>query len=163
MKNAPGLFRAYMALDRKRSGAGLSPRELRRFIELKRQLSRHFTPGLSDEHADRRESVRVPTRLAVSFSSLGRLVESLMTNLSRRGVFVATEHPAEVGTRVELRIQIEDTGEVIEIPAEAVSCNLGPRFENEPPGMGLRFRDASPEVEQQIDRLYEKVMRGTAA
>jgi hypothetical protein len=29
--------------------------------------------------------------------------------------------------------------------------------------MGLRFRDASPEVEQQIDRLYEKVMRGTAA
>lgn len=162
MKDAPGLFRAYMALDRKRCGAGLSPRELQRFIELKRQLSRHFTPGLSDEHADQRESVRVPARLAVSFSSLGRLVESLMTNLSRRGVFVATEHPLEIGTCVELRVQIEDTGELIEVPAEVVSCNPGPRLGNEPPGMGLRFHDAGPEVEQQIDRLYEKLMRGTA-
>jgi uncharacterized protein (TIGR02266 family) len=162
MQNLPGLFRAYMALDRKRSGAGLSPEELRRWTELKRRLSRHFTPGVSDEHADQRGSLRVPARLAVSFSSLGQLVASLMTNLSRRGVFVETEHPLDIGTRVELRIQIQDTGETIEVPAEVVSQNLGPGFESEPPGMGMRFRDAGPEVEKRIDELYQRALREAA-
>ena len=162
MQNLPGLFRAYMALERKRSGAGLSPEEFRRWMGLKRQLSRHFTPGVSDEHADQRESLRVPARLAVSFASLGQLVASLMTNLSRRGVYVETEHPLEIGTCVDLRIRVQDTDQVIEIPAEVVSRNLGPGLRGGPPGMGMRFRDAAPEVEKQIDELYERVMREAA-
>jgi Tfp pilus assembly protein PilZ len=162
MKNLPGLFRAYMALERKRSGAGLSPEELGRWTELKRRLSRHLTPDVSDEHADQRRSVRVPTRLAVSFSSLGQLVGSLMTNLSRRGLFVATEHLLDIGTRLELRIQIGDTGEVIELPAEVVSHNLGPGFENDSPGMGMSFRDASPGVEKQMAKLYERALQKAA-
>jgi Tfp pilus assembly protein PilZ len=161
MQNLPGLFRAFMALDRKRSGAGLTPEELRRWTELKRRLSRHFTPGVSDEHADQRGSLRVPTRLAVS--SLGRLVASLMTNLNRRGVFVETEHSLDIGTRVELRIQIQDTGEIIQVPAEVVSQNLGPGFESQPPGMGMRFRDASPEDEKRIDELYQRALREATA
>jgi Tfp pilus assembly protein PilZ len=34
-----------------------------------------------------------------------------MTNLSRGGVFIATQQPAEIGTRLELQLHIEETGE----------------------------------------------------
>jgi len=87
---------------------------------------------------------------------------SALPALSRRGVFIETEHPLDIGARVELRIQIQDTGEVIEIPVEVVSQNLGPGFEREPWGMGLRFRDAGPEVEKQIEELYERAVREAA-
>jgi uncharacterized protein (TIGR02266 family) len=159
MKDLTSQFREYARLDRLRSGAGLSPAELKRWMMLKRQLSQHFSPGLSDEYADQRESVRVPTRLAVSFSTEGELARSLMTNLSRRGVFVRTEHLLEIGTRFELRIHVDNPPQDIAIQVEVVSHNLGPSYDSHESGMGLRLLDTDDEVEKQLDELYERLVR----
>ena len=159
MKDLPGQFREYVRLDRLRAGAGLSPAELKRWTMLKRQLSQHFSPGLPDECADRRESVRIPTRLAVSFSTEGELARSLMTNLSRRGVFVRTEHLLEIGTRFELRVHVDNPPQDIAIAAEVVSHNVGPACDSHESGMGLRLLEGDAEVEKQLDELYERLVR----
>jgi type IV pilus assembly protein PilZ len=159
MKDVGRQFREYVRLDRLRCGAGFSPEELKRWRLLKRALGQHFSPGLSDECADQRESVRVPTRIAVSFPTEGQLAGSLMTNLSRRGVFVRTEHPLEIGTRFELRIHVDDPPQDIAIAVEVVSQNVGPSYASREPGMGLRFLDADAEAEKHLDELYERLVR----
>jgi uncharacterized protein (TIGR02266 family) len=159
MKDVASQFREYVRLDRLRCGAGLSPAELMRWRMLKRTLSQHFSPGLSDECADQRESVRVPARVAVSFPTEGEFARSLMANLSRRGVFVRTEHLLEIGTRFELRIHVDDPPQDIAVRVEVVSQNVGPSYVSREPGMGLRFLDVDSDVEKQLDELYERLVR----
>jgi uncharacterized protein (TIGR02266 family) len=162
MQNVALRFREFIHLDRKRAAEGLTPLELERWAALKRALGREFSPGLSDERADQRGSVRVPARLAVTFHDVGELQRRLMTNLSRGGLFVVTDHPAAIGTRLELRLHVEETGERIAASAEVVSHNVGPGFSSDEQGMGLRFLELKPEAERSIERLYERKLREAA-
>jgi uncharacterized protein (TIGR02266 family) len=155
-------FREYIRLERKRDTEGLSPAELDRWNTLKRLLNKRFSPGLSDEAADRRRSVRVPTRLTVTFRDEQELRSSLMTNLSRGGVFISTERPAEIGTVLELRIDLTHSGETIDVPAEVVSVNVGPEMRTSRPGMGVRFRPTSEEMQKKLDQLYEYELKEAA-
>jgi uncharacterized protein (TIGR02266 family) len=151
------LFREYVRLDRLR-GQGLTPDELHRWSLLKRRLNQHFSPGLADSHADRRDSVRVPVRMRVTFESDGELADSLMTNLSRRGVFIHTEHPLEIGERIDLRIRVEQPDRDLIVPAEVVSQCVGPRLSVRR-GMGLRLLELDPETEAQFADLYERLVK----
>lgn len=155
-------FREYARLERKRTGVGLTPSELRRWQRLKRSLGRRFSPRLSDERADERGSIRVPTRLHVTFASPGQLRRCWMTNLSRGGVFVATDELADIGTRFELRLEIRETGDELVLPCEVVSHNVGPGFERQSRGMGMRFLELSEEVKKQLDELYEGALLNAA-
>lgn len=152
------LFREYVRLDRMHREGGLSPRDLARWKDLKRRLGKHFSPGLSDARADQRESVRVPTRLHVRFDNDGALANCLLTNLSRKGVFIETGHPVEIGTRLELTILVTRPRREIRVPAEVVSHGLGPRLIARS-GMGLRLLEADPEVQKELDDLYERLVR----
>ena len=156
------LFREYIHLERKREGEGLSPLELQHWTGLKRMLGKEFSPGLSDQRADQRSSVRVPTRLAVTFRNVGELQRCLMTNLSRGGLFIATEQPAEIGTHLELQLHVEETGERIEAPSEVVSNDVGPGFAPGERGMGLRFLELKPEAQRAIEELYESKLEEAA-
>ena len=138
-----------------RSG-GLTPTELERWTRLKRSLGQKFSPGLSDEKSDRRSSVRVPTQLRVDLPSVAELRDKLMTNLSRSGLFVATTHPLDIGTRLTLHVRIESSDEYLEIPAEVVSQNVGPHYQSEPPGMGMQFLDMDDAVKRRLDDLYDE-------
>ena len=155
-------FRQFLHLDRKREADGLSPAELRRWIKLKRILNQQFSPGASYEQVDRRESVRVPARLALSFRDMGALHGCLMTNLSRGGLFVETDFPAEIGTRLTLRLQIEESGEKLDVPAEVVSVNARPDRATDQHGMGLRFLEMKPELAEKVSEFYERKLREAA-
>ena len=106
--------------------------------------------------------MRIPVRLAVGFRDRGQLSGSLMTDLSRGGVFVETDRPAEIGTRVELRLSIAASGEELAIPAEVVSQNTGPDLSSPRPGMGLRFLAMSDAARREIDALYERTLAEAA-
>jgi uncharacterized protein (TIGR02266 family) len=151
------LFREYVRLDRMRE-SGLTPDELYRWSLLKRKLNQHFSPGLPRAQADRRESVRIPVRMRVAFRSEGELAQSLMTNLSRRGVFVETEHPLEIGERLELRIQVEHPDRELIVPAEVVSHGIGPKLSMRR-GMGLRIHELDPETDAKFADLYERLVK----
>ena len=153
--NLVARFREWVRLERKRTDSSLTPEELKRWTLLKRQLGRDFSPGISDDRSDARHSVRIPTNLAVSLNSTGELRECLMSNLSRGGLFLATEHVVEIGTRLNLLLQVEGS-ESLEIPVEVVSHNLGATLGSFQPGMGMRFLEMSPDVQKGVDDLYER-------
>jgi uncharacterized protein (TIGR02266 family) len=155
-------FREYRRLEKKRAEGDLTAAELRRWIAIKRMLSRSFSPGLSQAHADQRASPRVPTRLGASFGTLGEIRRSLMTNLSCGGVFLRTDDLVDLGTRLELCIHIDESAEDIRVRAEVVSQNVGPGFGSGERGMGLRFLDPDDATRKQIEELYERVDRTDA-
>jgi uncharacterized protein (TIGR02266 family) len=152
-------FREYARLDRQRRESGLSIQELQRWQALKRFLSIHFAPDHPEKVDDLRDSVRVPTRLEVSFAADREVARCIMTNVSRGGVFVQTEHPLELKTVFTLVIHVESPRREIAVPVEVVSVGIGPAFARDKRGMGLRFLEMTPEVEKQLRELYESAMR----
>jgi uncharacterized protein (TIGR02266 family) len=154
-------FRAFVFLDRKRAREGLSPAELARWTSLKRQLGRELSGDCDDRRADQRGSLRVPARMRVSFASIGELGQSLMTNLSRGGLFVATELVLEIGTRVTLRLHVGGAEKDLEAQAEVVSLGLGPRGDPKR-GLGLRFVETEGAVRRELDALYERALEAAA-
>jgi uncharacterized protein (TIGR02266 family) len=152
-------FREYVRLDRQRRESGLSPSDEAHWQTLRRFLSIHFAPDRPEASDETRDSVRVPTRINVTFASNRELVRCLMTNVSRGGVFVQTEHPLPIKTQFTLHIQIDDPKRVIAAPVEVVSLGVGPGFARHQRGMGLRFLDLPPGVEKQLCELYETSVR----
>jgi uncharacterized protein (TIGR02266 family) len=150
-------FRAFVFLDRKQSREGLSASELARWTALKRELGRELSGDGDEERVAQRASLRLPARLRVSFASLGELGQALITNLSRGGVFVATQQLLEIGMRVTLRLHVDQSGKEVEVQAEVVSQNLGPRGDPKR-GIGLRFVDTDPGVRKELDALYERAL-----
>jgi len=79
-----------------------------------------------------------------------------MSNLSRGGIFVSTERPAEIGTELKLRIEVVAPHREIVVVGEVVSQNVGRDFEVEQRGMGIRFKNLSEGDQALIDELYEQ-------
>ena len=152
------VFREYGRLERLREEKGLSVEQLERWTHLKRLLASHFRPGVGQQFADKQSSLRVPSQLQVSFESTGQLRQSLMTNISRGGVFVATDDPLPIGTPFKLFIQISDSGEVHELSGEVASVNTGVDMKSEEQGMGIRFCNLSEEQEEVVKQLYGRAI-----
>jgi len=154
-----GPLRDFMALDQRRRADGLSPADMARWSQLKDTLHRHFEPDVEEQHAQSRDSVRVPLVLNVSFESRGEVRECLMTNLSAGGLFVATESPLPIGTPFNVRIRVERTGEEIEFPGEVVSVDVSANLAEEERGMGIRFVNLDEAQREQVAELYEHAIK----
>jgi len=150
-----GKFREYMHLERKQGSDGLSVSELQRWTELKDLLNHHFHPGLTKEKARQRNSVRLPTRLNVSFGSAGEMSSSLLTNVSRGGIFVSTESLLPIGSRLQLRLRVEDPLYEVDTQGEVVSHDVAAGAAAQP-GMGIRFVNLSEDQQKAVDELYHR-------
>ena len=157
MNDVAASFRVFVFLDRKQAREGLTASELARWAALKRELTRELSGEGELEREGQRASLRVPAKLRVSFASLGELGQSLITNLSRGGVFVATDLVLEIGTRVVLRLHVDEPGKDLEVQAEVVSRNLGPKGDPKR-GLGLRFVDSDGALRRELDALYERAL-----
>ncbi len=157
------LLLQYTRLERKRTREGLNVAELERWSGLKQRLNQRFSPGLEKSLADRRESVRVPTKLHCSFESIGSLKSASITNLSSGGVFIETVSPLPIGSEVELKIKISQTGAEIEVPGVVISNNTGADLSTERQGMGVRFAELAPEIMEQIQALLSNAIASQCA
>jgi Tfp pilus assembly protein PilZ len=155
MKDSLATFREYMRLERRRS-AGLSPDEFRRWDTLRKRLDRDVGPLNGPGSSNQRATPRIPTSLKVSFDSLEKMGSVLMRNLSRGGIFVEIDPPPSIGTKLKLRIQVVDPPREIELDGEVASLHVGPRFEVNQRGVGIRFSSLSPGDQSLVDDLYEQ-------
>lgn len=149
-------FREYMFLQAKWEEGGLSIADNQRWEQLKAALNRHFQPEAQERPVDLRKSVRVPARLRLRYESLGAVAASLLTNVSRGGIFVATNSPLPIGSKVKLWIEVEDLGSEIELEGEVASQNASPDLANEERGMGLRFCNLDDATRKLVGDLYER-------
>jgi uncharacterized protein (TIGR02266 family) len=146
------LLRECKLLDRKRTKAGLTPREHERWLDLKDLLGAKLAPGARE----RRVHHRVTTRVNASFETPQALREAIISNISPGGLFLNTFHPAEIGTKLKLSLRVESTGARVDVPCIVVSQNVGSNFSTDQMGMGLRFSELGANQRAAVTELYEE-------
>ncbi len=151
------VFREYGRLERLREADGLAVDQLERWTGLKRVLAGHFKPGARD-FADKQASLRVPCVLRVSYESYGEFRDCLMKNISRGGVFIATQNPLPIGTPFKLRISVKESGEAHVLSGEVASVNTGVDMASGDQGMGIRFCNLDEEQQELVEQLYGNAM-----
>ena len=154
IKDALATFREYMRLERRRTAGFTSDEWARRQI-LRDRLDDAFGNFSSAGYPDRRATPRIPTALVLQFENLGEVGKLLICNLSRGGIFVPTKRPAPIGTELKLRIEVATPHREIALIGDVVSHHMGPDFEFQPPGMGIRFKSLNESDQALIDELYE--------
>ncbi len=99
------------------------------------------------------EQKRGEDRLTINkeFESFDAFIQEYVTNISKTGVFVRTQTPLPVGTKVNLCFSvITDTVETIEGVGEVV------RVETNPAGMGVVFKELSTYSRGLLDKLLTR-------
>jgi len=153
------LIQAFLELNRRRARPNppLTARELERWTELRWQLEALLVD--SAQVGDRvRRALRVPTDLPVRVSDPHSDQLSSAREIAEGGLFLATHHPAAVGTPLQLRIQGDD-GDAIEVKG-VVAWVRADASERGPAGMGIRFETLEPE---QFEGIAELVQQALAA
>lgn len=106
---------------------------------------------------ERRIHERYDTSIAVDYSSGDTFLFAYLQNISEMGIFVRTDHPAPLGTTLDLRFHV-DGGEPLVL--EGVVSWINPVREggdNPNPGMGVRFDGLTPEKREQVVALVKTV------
>ena len=107
--------------------------------------------------ADRREHQRFDTSIAVDYASGETFLFAYLQNISEMGIFIRTDHPARVGTKLRLRFQVED-GEPLTLEGEVTWINpLRESGDNLNPGMGVRFIELTPDKREEVVGLVRTV------
>ena len=82
---------------------------------------------------DKRESVRVPVRVRAQFRAQGVVIDGLVEDVSRSGLFMRS--PRQLGEGSEAEIHLDLPGEpTIQLLAQVVRVETSPRA-----GMAMRF------------------------
>jgi Tfp pilus assembly protein PilZ len=93
---------------------------------------------------------RKEPRLTINkeFDSFDQFIQEYVTNISKSGVFIKTKTPLAIGTQVDLCFTvIMDDIETISGIGEVV------RVQDDPPGMGVVFRELSSYSQSLIGKL----------
>jgi len=110
----------------------------------------------SDDHKDGKDGDpngdKRPREVRVTinkeFESFDAFIQEYVTNISRTGAFIKSKTPLPIGTKVNLRFTvIMDDMETVEGIGEVV------RVDDNPPGMGVVFREISAYSKGIIDKL----------
>ena len=100
---------------------------------------------MNDKRADERITINK------EFESFDAFIQEYVTNISKTGVFVRTQTPLAVGTKVNLHFSvIMDDIETIEGIGEVV------RVESNPAGMGVVFVELSSYSRDLIGKLLTR-------
>ena len=97
------------------------------------------------------EAKRSDERVTINkeFESFDAFIQEYVTNISRSGVFIRSQTPLEIGTRVNLRFTvIMDDIETIE--------GLGEVVRVEKDGMGVVFRELEGHSRTLVDKLLTR-------
>lgn len=145
------LVREYGRLERKRTQDSVTPREFERWSQLRDRLEKKFPQGDRPAGSERRQNLRLPTRMLVDYRSKGDLESALIRNISRGGLFIVTDRSAPVGSHITLLVRVEG-GAPVELSAEVASTNI--KDEQGQLGMGCKFGALSAEQQQIVEEMF---------
>lgn len=104
---------------------------------------------------DRRSFERFPVNLSVDYSNGENFLFSYIENISEMGIFIRSDEPLEVGTRLDLRFGTE---EPLALAGMVVWVNpVRPTGDNPNPGMGIRFDGLTPDQRERIVELVRTI------
>ena len=117
-------------------------------------------PARSEQiaHADKpRAYPRVPAKLRVGWTSSHDFLVAYSENISRGGIFIATDNPPELREIVELSVELPDGLSPVKTRAEVVHSVTAAqaRSSGRVAGAGLQFIDAGDDFRQRLDACIE--------
>lgn len=110
---------------------------------------------------DKRAHPRRSAVLAVTYGDAEALRADYAHNISRGGLFLATDATLKPGDTVELRLALAGAGGTIHVPAEVRW--VGALGEPAVAGVGVEFDRADQALAARIDRLVDRVERAPDA
>jgi type IV pilus assembly protein PilZ len=106
---------------------------------------------------ERRAHERFETSISVDYGSGDTFLFASLQNISAMGIFIRTEHPAAIGTGLDLRFHVDD-GEPLVLKGVVTWINpMRSHGDNPNPGMGVKFTDLTPERREQVVALVRTV------
>lgn len=115
--------------------------------------------------AERRNADRFEVVWSVDCEADDTFLYASITNISELGIFVRTEEPLQVGTRVTLRFTPPGAYEAFVLVGQVQWVNpIRVLADNPNPGMGIRFVDLRPEQRERIVEIVRTIayVRDTA-
>ena len=96
---------------------------------------------------------RIATTIKIAFQNSGAPVSSYILNLSSNGIFIKTDTPAPVDSKLSLRFHLPGDLEPVTIEGRVVwikqTANAFPS------GMGIQFTEMSPVHRERIQAFVE--------
>lgn len=106
---------------------------------------------------DRRVYTRYETSIAVDYASGDTFLFAYLQNISEMGIFIRTDAPLNVGTRLTLRFHVDESAPLV-LEGEVTWINpYREHGDNLNPGMGVRFSELSPDRREQVVELVRTV------
>ena len=107
--------------------------------------------------SERREYHRYDTSIAVDYANGDTFLFAYLKNISEMGIFIRSNEPQAVGTRLKLRFHVDD-GDPLVLDGEVTWINpYRQKGENINPGMGVRFIELTPDLREQVVALVRTV------
>jgi len=133
--------------------------DARRFLDvlLRRRGAKGLGPAAPSGGKDNRAYARVPARLRVGWASAREFLVSYSENISRGGIFIATDAPPALREVVEISVELPDGKPPVTTQAEVVH-RVTPeqaRAGGGVAGAGLQFIGGSDEFRQRVDVCIE--------
>lgn len=101
--------------------------------------------------SDHRKTERIPfeTNVHIEFEKFSGFISEYSTNISEGGIFIRSDQPAPIGTVLSFEFKLKDNFTLIQGLGEVAWIRNG-NPPDQPKGMGIRFRELSPQSRQLI-------------
>jgi type IV pilus assembly protein PilZ len=110
-----------------------------------------------DRGRERREHARFDTSISVDYASGETFLFASLGNISAMGIFIRTNEPMPIGTRLRLRFHVDDADALVLDGVVTWINPYKPKGENLNPGMGVRFIELTPDRREQVVALVRTV------
>lgn len=114
-------------------------------------------PRSEAKGAEHRIATRERTLLEIEYEASRSFISEFALNVSRGGMFIATQQPLDEGEEFLLRFSLPDSARPIELRARVMWANRQDKKSNLIPGMGVAFIDLSDDKRAQIERYVESM------
>ena len=97
-------------------------------------------------------------KVEVTYKTADIFTSNWSINISRGGIFIKTPNPPPMGTQLDLEFKLPESGKVIKASGEIVWSQHASAKSSLPPGMGIKFRQITPEDLQEVTDYVNKII-----
>jgi len=122
---------------------------------------------------EKRKTARAPVSVRIDYSTVDQIFWDFARNINEGGLFVESNRPLDVGTRVHLKFYLPGLKEPIETSGEVVWVNVsqpssetseekpihGKMDSTQKPGMGIQFIDLKESDKAAINQLVRELRK----
>jgi len=107
---------------------------------------------------ERRAEPRIPLRIQIQYRTADQFFQDYMQNLSSGGIFIETEQPLKVGTRLKVQFCLPRMKKAILADGVVVrKVDVGPGNPGLG-GMGIQFSDLNAEDKCSLDEYVREIV-----